>query len=320
MQGFIILAVFNMIKGTYIFYENGKEIYRSPNVITKFGKRFITNFIAGNIASMAKDLALGIDSTSATDNDTRLGFEFYRTPVLLNSTDIQTVDSQTSYSVIYKSTIPQDIAGVISEIGLYPSTRLSTNNYDSKFISDFDSPLTWTDSNGFNPLLIQDNCKIGDNILMMESNGTASEEYTANFSIDMSGYSVNDSIRIAYYKSDNYLQNIKLRFYSSDVDYYELLISPASGSGYKVTPNIYLTDLYTDPVGSPAKDQINKIGITIVPTQGHETSVGFDAIRINDEDTFDPIFGLISRSVLSEPVTKLAGRQIDIEYKIDLSF
>jgi hypothetical protein len=320
MQGFIILAAFNMIKGTYILYENGKEIYRSPNVITKFGKRFITNFIAGNIASMAKDIAIGIDSTSATDNDTRLGFEFYRTPVLLSSTDIQTVDSEASYSIIYKATIPQDIAGVISEIGLYPSTRLSSNNYDSKFISDFDSPLTWTDGDGFSPLLVQSNSKIGDNILMMNSNGTSAEEYTANFSIDMSGYSVNDSIRIAYYKEDTRLQNIKLRFYSSDSDYYELTVTPASGTGYKVTSNIYLTDLYTNPVGSPLKDQINKIGIIVTPTSGNETSVGLDAIRINDEDTFDPIFGLISRSVLAQPVTKLAGRQIDIEYKIDLSF
>jgi len=55
-----------MIKGTYIFKENGKEIYRSSNVITKFGKRFLTNFIAGNVDFKNKDIAIGIDSTSAT--------------------------------------------------------------------------------------------------------------------------------------------------------------------------------------------------------------------------------------------------------------
>jgi len=31
-----------MLKGTYIFYEDGKEICRQSNVITKFGKRFLT--------------------------------------------------------------------------------------------------------------------------------------------------------------------------------------------------------------------------------------------------------------------------------------
>jgi hypothetical protein len=50
-----------MIKGTYVFYQDGKEICRSSNVITKFGKRFLTNFIAGNIANANKDLAFGVD-------------------------------------------------------------------------------------------------------------------------------------------------------------------------------------------------------------------------------------------------------------------
>jgi hypothetical protein len=79
-----------MIKGTYVFYQDGKEIHRSENVITKFGKRFITNFIAGNINTTKKDIAIGIDSTAAAENDTRLGFEFYRLPVTVGSTDIQT--------------------------------------------------------------------------------------------------------------------------------------------------------------------------------------------------------------------------------------
>lgn len=140
MQGFTT-HMHNMIKGTYIYYEDGKEIYRSSNVITQFGKRFITNFIAGNIANAGKDIAVGIDSTAATNLDTRLGFEFYRVPVLLSSTDIQTVDGITTYSVVYKTTLPQDVSGIISEVGIYPSTRLSLNNYDSKFITDFDNIL-----------------------------------------------------------------------------------------------------------------------------------------------------------------------------------
>jgi putative ubiquitin-RnfH superfamily antitoxin RatB of RatAB toxin-antitoxin module len=65
---------------------------------------------------------------------------------------------------------------------------------------------------------------------------------------------------------------------------------------------------------------INQIGIVITPSTGQSTSVGLDALRINDEDTFDPNFGLISRSVLSTPLVKLAGRQVDVEYRLDLGF
>jgi hypothetical protein len=49
---------------------------------------------------------------------------------------------------------------------------------------------------------------------------------------------------------------------------------------------------------APDKSSINKIGITIEPIGSTISSVGFDGLRINDEDTFDPIFGLISRSLV----------------------
>ena len=59
-------------------------------MITKFGKRFLTSYIAGVSDFNGKDIALGIGSTAvnASGNDTRLEFEFYRLPVSLGSFDI----------------------------------------------------------------------------------------------------------------------------------------------------------------------------------------------------------------------------------------
>lgn len=311
-----------MITGTYIFYEDGKEIYRSPNIITKFGKRFIANFIAGNIENSNKDIAIGIDTTAATDEDTRLGFEFYRLPVTLGSTDIQTISNVTTYKVVYKTTIPQDIAGQINEIGLYPSTRTSINNFDSKFLADFADRLDWQLSSGVNPDYdtTAGRAKIGDSLLTFTSNTTSAQEYFHTTSLDLSGYSVNDSIRLAYYKNNANLQNIILKLYSSNSDYYTTTITPASGTGYKITSDILLSTVFGTPTGTPDKTNINKIGITITPTSGNTTSVGMDGLRINDEDTFDPIFGLISRSVLGTTLSKSAGRAVDVEYKLDLDF
>ena len=321
MQGFTILT-HNMIKGTYIFYQDGKEIYRSPNVITKFGKRFIANFIAGNIEDASKDIAIGIDTTAATDEDTRLGFEFYRLPVTLGSTDIQTVSGTTTYKVVYKTTIPQDIAGQINEIGLYPSTRTSINNFDSRFLADFADRLDWQLSSGANPDydITAQRAKVGDSLLTFVSNSTAAQEYFHTTSLDLSGYSVNDSIRLAYYKNNANLQSIILKLYSSNSDYYTTTITPASGTGYKITSDILLSTVFGTPTGTPDKTNINKIGITITPTSTNTTSVGMDGLRINDEDTFDPIFGLISRSVLGSTLSKSAGRAVDVEYKLDLDF
>lgn len=312
----------NMIKGTYIFYQDGKEIYRSPNVITKFGKRFIANFIAGNIENASKDIAIGIDTTAATDEDTRLGFEFYRLPVTLGSTDIQTVSNVTTYKVVYKTTIPQDVAGQINEIGLYPSTRASINNFDSKFLADFADRLDWQTGSATNPDYdtTPGRAKVGDSLLTFTSNTTSAQEYFHTTSLDLSGYSVNDSIRLAYYKNNANLQNIILKLYSSNSDYYTTTITPASGTGYKITSDILLSTVFGTQTGTPDKTNINKIGITITPTSGNTTSVGMDGLRINDEDTFDPIFGLISRSVLGTTLSKSAGRAVDVEYKLDLDF
>ena len=384
-----------MIKGTYVFYQDGKEICRSSNIITKFGKRFLTNFIAGNITATQKDMAFGIDrkeslvtaasasagtvtytannyfavgdvvsitglSTSAfnltnvtvasrsttqftvtnaatgtavsgstsgrsfkkaTENDTRLGFEFYRLPVLFGSTDIETSGGISTYSVIYKTTIPQDVVAEISEVGIYPSTRTSVNNFDSQYISDFSDALLWADSSLSNPTVSTSNYKIGGNLLTMSSNGTAAREYISDINpLDFSGYSVNDSISFAYYKEDSNLSSIKLRFYNTTTKYYEITITPQAGLGYKIVPDISLGTIFSGSVNSPDKKNITQIGIIVTPNSSTTTSIGADGLRINDEDTFDPEFGLISRSVFALPLSKLAGRPVDVEYRLDLDF
>ncbi len=311
-----------MLKGTYIFYQDGKEISRKSNVITKFGKRFLTNFIAGNVPTINKDIALGIDSTASTENNTRLGFEFYRLPVLFGSTDIQTASGVTTYSVVYKTTIPQDVVAQIYEIGLYPSNRSSINNFDSKFLSDFDNVLDWSTSAGVNPLTTASNYRIGGNLLRMSAIASSSVEYKSTIqALNLSGYSEADSIRLAYNKEDTNLSTIKVRLYSEASKYYEVTITPAGGTGYQLSSNVLLSTVFSGAT-SPAPDitNINQIGIIVTATAGGTTTVGLDGLRINDEDTFDPVFGLISRSHLSTPISKVAGRQVDVEYRLDLEF
>ena len=311
-----------MLTGEYIFYEDGKEIYRSKNIITKFGKRYLTNFIAGNIASAKKDLALGIGSTAATDVDTRLNFEFYRLPVSFGSIDIQTIGLNTTYAVVYKATIPQDVAGIIKEVGLYPSTRSSVNNYDNKFISDFEDNTIWFDSGGFNPpLATSPAARIGAGMMQITTSGAStSKEYFSNIAgMDISGYSVNDSITFAYNKADNNLASLKIRFYSSPSNYYEASVTPTANTGERIQ-SVNLSSLFASPVGNPDASAITRIGIIATSNSSGASTVYLDGVRINDEDTFDPAFGIISRSVLAAALNKVAGRQVEIEYRLGLSF
>jgi hypothetical protein len=308
-------------------------------VITKFGKRFLTSYLSGNNSLAGKELALGIGSTAANikGNDTRLEFEFYRLPVELSSFDvIQTGidadgDPVFAYNVVYKSTIPQDISGVVSEIGLYPSGRSSFNNFDSKFITSFTNNFNWsdgssnptsqsntTDSSGIYTFL----SKIGDTMVGISATSGSVKEYTNSLiSYDLSGYSINDTIAIAYKKTDNNVSKIRIKFYSSSAAYYYVDFTPASGTGDKIQ-SLSLNNLFSNYTASPNLPDpslITKIGVEVTASGGN-TLVYFDAIRINDEDTFDPGYGIISRSVLTTPLIKKPGRPVDIEYKLQLEF
>ena len=359
-------------------------------MITKFGKRFITSYMAGIVDFSTKDLALGIGSMSANldGNDTKLNFEFYRLPATLSSIDIRSADitgvvgsgttitytannnfsvGQTikitgitpsqynlssatiasssstqftvtnsatgtytsggyasSYSVIYKSTIPQDVSGVISEIGLYTGSRKSINSFDSKFITSFDNNLSWTDGQYNPPVHYKTESfipKIGDNMISITASTSTAKEYTnSNTTYDISGYSVNDSLAIAYKKADSNLSKIRIKFYSSDTSYCWIDFTPESGSGDKIQ-SLTLNNLFANVSATPPDlTSIIKIGVEVTASSGGATTVYFDAIRINDEDTFNTYSSLISRSVLTVPIVKTYGREIDVEYRIGLTF
>lgn len=314
-----------MIKGEYVFYENGKEIARSSNLITTYGKRFITAFLAGINTYNAKDLAFGIDDTAASPSNTRLGFEFYKTPVTLGSIDINAVDPSPTYVAIFKATIPQDISGVIKEIGLYPGVRASINNYDSKFISDFNDRLQWY-SGDYNPVYsTSESPRIGTNLLEfkfdpLDTTGTIREFKYNIGQFDLSGYSSKDSLTLAYNRASSNLASIKIKFYTSSGNYYYGTITPTSGTGDKIA-SIDMSDVLANTEGSPNASVISMIGIELTRTSAESDAVTYiDGLRINDEDTFDPNFGLISRSVLDTPITKTIGRSVDVEYKLSLDF
>ena len=152
---------------------------------------------------------------------------------------------------------------------------------------------------------------------------STSKEYNNSQTFyDLSGYSVNDSIAIAYKKMDTNLSRIRVKFYSSDLSYCWVDFTPESGTGDKITP-LTLNNLFSNTTATqPDIASIVKVGVEATAGAGGSTTVYLDSIRINDEDTFDPYYGLISRSVLTgtDILTKVSGRQVDIEYKLALEF
>lgn len=312
------------IFGEYVFYEDGKEVFRSKNILTKFGKRYLTQYLAGQNTNSAKDIAIGVGSTSPTVNDTQLNFEFYRSAVNISSVDIQTSSTtgQSTYAVIYKTTIPVDVSGIINEVGLFPSITFGTTDYASNSLSSFEDNQLWTNASGENPTLsISPSPKIGSYYLSVSSPASQSENYFYDLNLDISGYSSNDSLTLAYYQSDLNLDYIFLRTYDSNNNYYEIRYPAHDHIGYNVK-SLKLSNLYSSGYssGSPDKTSIVKISVGIASKSSGASNVLFDGLRINDEDAFRSDYGMISRSVLSNVITKSLGKQMDIEYKLGLEF
>jgi hypothetical protein len=284
-------------------------------MITKFGKRFLTNFVAGNSSFSSKEMAIGIATGTEyalSDTNSRLGFEFYRVPIRVGGIDIDSSVSPVKYTVIYSATLPTNIAGKINEIGIYSGQSYSRNLYESKFISNFELPYQWSPE----PELDQTNSRVGDSSLTFTSNAAAPKEYTYLLdSMDISGYNPLDTLSLSYKANDANLSSLKVRLYSSDTDYLEFTFT-----GHSVGNNIKNLNMSTGvSTGTFNPQSVVKLGIIVTPTTA-QTSVSMDGLRINDEDTFDPEYGLIARSILDSTLIKVIGREAAIEFKLDLSF
>jgi len=284
-------------------------------MITKFGKRFLTNFVAGNSSFSSKEMAIGIATGteySLSDTNSRLGFEFYRVPIRVGGIDVDSSVSPVKYTVIYSATLPTNIAGKINEIGIYSGQSYSRNLYESKFISNFELPYQWSPE----PALDQTNSRVGDSSLTFTSNAAAPKEYTLVLdSMDISGYNPLDTLSFSYKANDANLSSLKVRLYSSDTDYLEFTFT-----GHSVGNNIKNLNMSAGvSTGTFNPQSVVKLGIIVTPTTA-QTSVSMDGLRINDEDTFDPEYGLIARSILDSTLIKVIGREAAIEFKLDLSF
>ena len=289
--------------------------------MTKFGKRYLTQYLAGQSTNTLKDIALGVGSTAATVNDTQLGFEFYKSAVTMNSIDIQTSSSTgiSTYGVVHKTTIPVDVAGIINEVGLFPNVILGSTDYASNSISTFENNQSWT---GAYPSSVTTPFpKIGTSYLSIGAASSQSKEYFYNFDLDVSGYSALDSLTLAYYQSDTNLDYVFVRMYDSNNNYYEIRYTGELSVGYKIK-SLTLNNLYSSGfgVGTPDQTSIVKISCGVKAKSSGATVALFDGMRINDEDSFRTDYGMISRSVLTNPITKSLGKQMVIEYRIGLSF
>lgn len=294
-----------MITGYYVIKDGDTELCRSNNIVTNVGKRHILNYLADKVADRSRYIGIGIGSESATSTDYKLNFEINKYIVYTSTIDYA------NNTIIMKAQLPLQLAATISEMGLFPGAS-STRSIDSRVITFFNNDAIWTNGSYVSD---SENSKINNTSFQISSvGGTAVTATSTDIPFDVTGYSTDDSISMAFKQNDENLEYIEISLYSSDTDYYRYRINGTTLINHRIV-EIPLIEFFANPVGDPS-DSISKISITVKSNTSTSTSVDFDGIRINDNDTYVQETGAISRAALTVPVIKEFGRILDLEYRL----
>jgi hypothetical protein len=294
------------MKGIYRFYQDGNLIREVTNLITTEGQRLALRYLAGQSTSLGGAIGMGVSAVAADVGDVRLSFEVDRVPVVLRNADYN------NNVVLFKGTIEQDVVFTIYEAGLWStaSNNLS-GEFDSKLITTFD-----TETEDWTNITVDTTANRTSEDAVKVSAGISSTTSTRlDVDMDLSGYSINDTFSLAFSKPNNNISTIKLIFedtVGSGTLYLTKTVS-ALPTGYNVLS--FRKGDFTS-TGTIAWDSINRFGfdVTAGGTAGY---VILDGLRAEDTDTPNQDFVLVSRTVLSSPISKTNTAPMDVEYALD---
>lgn len=306
------------MKGRYIIKNGDQIISESENIITTDGMYIIRTYLAGGVPDWAGALSVGcMNSTSPTASDRSLEFESIRVPVVLKSVD--------GSEIIISAVLPSDFNGKIYEVGLYPSVlNVSSLGFDDRLLVNFDE--TWYDSSGQELASSEFSSESRLGSRSLDVSNDSSYAY-ANIDVDLSGYSSLDNISILYnvYASGQ-PRSLTVRFEDDQLPNpgYRVGIINLSGSSVGYKTHTELIGNFTD------YDNFNNSVSKIILSTSDDPSaaeIRIDAIRVNDADETDPLFALVSRSLIGNVggnssgdfVVKNPGVEVDIEYRLQIS-
>jgi hypothetical protein len=293
-------------KGTYVFKQNGVEIGRSENIITSNGRKMILQYLCGLRQDWAADFAIGAISSQTSINDKQLSFETGRYPVTLKT--LIAASSGNPDLIVVRGTIPENIYANIYEIGLYPTSALSSAaSRNNKILEDFSYVNNWQVIDGF--VDVQDfvaselnSPRIGDHSAVISPNSV----YTnSSLSVPFANYTSLDKLELLLKDSVAGTLTLVLTDISGQTETLNYSI-PTSSNAYALALN-FSSNIFNFT-------NIQSISISTDST----AATTLDAIKVSTSEELSVEETLVSRSSLSTPIGKLYNVPIDIEYYIEL--
>lgn len=296
------------MRGIYRFYQDGKLISEHKNLLTTEGKRLILRYLAGQSPSLGAAIGLGVSSVAATVNDVALGFEIKRVSVDLKNADY------TNNVVLFKGTIEQDVVFSIYEAGLWSSAANNlSGEFDSRTLTTFDTDLEdWT-----NVTVDTTANRTSEDAVKVSAAISSTTQARLDTDMDLSGYSANDTFYLAFSKPNNNISTIKMIFEDTISSGSLSLTKTVSAlpTGYNILA--FRKGDFTS-TGTVNWDNINRFGfdVTAGGTAGY---VILDGLRVEDLDTPNQDFVLVSHTILGSPLVKTNTAPMDVEYALDFN-
>jgi hypothetical protein len=253
---------------------------------------------------------MGLGASAETLTEKTLQFEVVRVDV--NSVTYNFATNK----LVFKSSLPNDFAGVIYEMGLFSSVTQTA--LTSKTITNFNSVLEdWRNlSDGSVASYAAPNSRIGgDALLHTPLSGATSTSYLRNLSYDFSYNTAADKLSFAYSNVNTNVSAITVRFLTDSTNYYTFNVFVNSTIGYKI---VTLTKSQAVATGAPKWSNITEIQVATTATGG-QADVEWDGIRIDNPGDYGLDNILVARKVLATPVASAVGQPQDVEYSLDIA-
>lgn len=281
-------------------------------MITLDGKTHIKRYLAGFVPSIARSIAFGLGDKVEANNDVRLQFEVGRTDITLTSYDF------VNNKLIFKAPVPDDFGGKVYEVALYSAAaNAAAGEYGSRILTTFDSASeNWMDSGNVTPsVFTTSNIRVGaDGMIQSPAASTVKTDMLQDISLDLSGYSAADLFNFAINVGVTAPTQILVRFMTDASNSYTF--SLATAVGYKI---VTATKGSASVTGTPDWGNITEIRIATTAAAGGTANVTFDGIRIEDTDTVNSDYVMVSRELLSPVFTKQEGMSQEIEFSLDVN-
>lgn len=291
------------MQGLYNIYQDGLLVSQHRNIITTQGKNRVRQILAGKATGFASSILVGVGSTTPTVNDTVLNF------AVEGATILNTMVDDVNNKIFFKTSLPVDNQYKIYELGCFAADGNTAKQYQqNSLMITFGELTTWTDSSGTHSLN-STNTRVGASSIRYSLLAAGVGRGSTPFQIGIDQLPPYTEFKVAYFA--NNIANLKVRFKTTDSDYYEGTIVPGTNNAYNISSVLKSNFVAT---GTPSWSTITIVEVQATAT-GSAGTIDLDSIRYDVSTTADSL--LLSRALPASPVIKPAGSTMDIEYLLE---